>query len=254
MPPSDIQLIPLPGLPLIAAGDDLTALILTAAAAAGVALRDGDVLAVAQKVVSKAEDRFVDLAAVTPSCRAGTLARETGKDARLVEVILGESRRVLRHREGVLIVVHRLGMVMANAGVDASNVGPGEERVLLLPEDPDASAARLRDGLRTACGVDVGVVITDSPGRAWRRGSVNIAIGVAGLAALVDRRGAADLFGRPLRATIIGHADQIAAAAGLVQGQADEGLPVVIVRGLRFEGPPGRAADLIRDPAEDLFL
>ena len=250
----DVHLIPLAGLPLIGAGADLAALAVEAANACGAALRDGDILAVAQKVVSKAEGRVVDLATVAPSRRARELAEAVDKDARLVEVILSESQRVLRHRKGVLIVVHRLGMVMANAGVDASNVGAGEDRVLLLPEAPDDSAARLRAGLRTRLGIDVGVVVTDSPGRAWRRGSVNIAIGVAGLAAVVDKRGEPDLFGRPLQATLIGHADQIAAAAGLVQGQAGEGIPMVIVRGVAPDGVAGKAADLIRDPAEDLFL
>ena len=239
---------------MITAGADLAALMVAALRSNDIALRDGDVVAVAQKVVSKAEDRYVDLSVIVPSKRALTFAADVEKDPRLVEVILGESRRVVRHRKGVLIVIHRLGMVMANAGVDASNVEGGDDSVLLLPVAPDESAGRLRSQLRDRCGVDVGVIITDSPGRAWRRGSVNIAIGVAGLAALVDRRGRADLFGRPLRATQIGHADQIAAAAGLVQGQADEGLPVVIVRGLAAEHPAGQATDLIRDESEDLFL
>lgn len=241
-------------MPMVLPGADLAALIVAALQADSLSLQDGDVVAVAQKVVSKSENRFVDLSAVVPSERAEVLAAEVDKDPRLVDVILGESRRVLRHRKGVLIVVHRLGMVMANAGVDASNVDGGDDQVLLLPEAPDESAARLCKRLRAACGANIGVVITDSPGRAWRRGSVNIAIGVAGLAAVVDRRGQLDLFGRPLGATQIGHADQIAAAAGLVQGQADEGLPIVIVRGLGAETLAGRAADLIRDEAEDLFL
>ncbi len=251
-----IHLLPVPGLPLVMPGDDLAALIAAAARAADLPLIDGDVLAVAQKIVSKAEDRYVILDMVTPSARARTLAAETGKDARLVEVILGESQSVLRHRPGVLIVVHRLGLVLANAGVDASNVDAtaGRERVLLLPLDPDASAAGLRAGIRRHCGVDVGVVITDSPGRAWRRGSVNIAIGAAGLPALLDLRGKPDLFDRPLHATTVGHADHIAAAAGLLQGQADEGLPVIVVRGLTpVADPLGTAADLIRAAAEDMF-
>ena len=250
----EVQLIPVLGMPMIMPGADLAALMITALHADGRSLCDGDVVAVAQKIVSKAEDRFVDLSAVIPSERAKKLAADVDKDPRLVDVILGESRRVLRHRKGVLIVIHRLGMVMANAGVDTSNVDGGDSRVLLLPEAPDASAAKLCARLRAISGANIGVVITDSPGRAWRRGSVNIAIGVAGLAAMIDRRGQLDLFGRPLAATQIGHADQVAAAAGLVQGQADEGLPVVIVRGLGAEMPAGHAADLIRDEAEDLFL
>ncbi|MGY8992703.1 MAG: coenzyme F420-0:L-glutamate ligase [Rhodospirillales bacterium] len=251
---NDIRLISLRGIPVIMPGADLAALITAALRLNSTTLQDGDVVAVAQKVVSKAEDRFVDLSVIVPSKRALTLAAVVEKDPRLVEVILGESRRIVRHSKGVLIVVQRLGMVMANAGVDASNVDGGDSRVLLLPQAPDKSAACLRSRLRDMCGVDVGVVITDSPGRAWRRGSVNIAIGVAGLAALVDRRGQGDLFGRPLRSSQIGHADQIAAAAGLIQGQGDEGLPVVVVRGLAVEQPEGQAADLIRDESEDLFL
>jgi len=254
-PPPGIRLLPVPGIPLVRPGDDLAALIVAALGAGGLALNEGDVLAVAQKIVSKAEGRHVVLDEVTPSARARVLAAETAKDPRLVEVILGESHAVLRHRPGVLIVVHRLGLVLANAGVDASNVeaADGRERVLLLPADPDASAARLRAGLQKRLGIDVGVIVTDSPGRAWRHGSVNIAIGAAGLPALLDLRGRQDLFGRPLRATTVGHADQIAAAAGLLQGQAAEGLPVVIVRGLPAAGPEGTAADLIRNAAEDLF-
>ena len=253
--PDGIGLLPLPGIPLVQPGDDVASLIAAATKAAGIVLVDGNVLVIAQKIVSKAEGRYVILDEVTPSAEARTLAVATAKDARLVEVILGESQRVLRHRPGVLIVVHQLGLVLANAGVDASNVDAvdGRERVLLLPVNPDASAAGLRAGLRDRLGVDVGVVITDSPGRAWRHGSVNIAIGVAGLPALVDLRGHPDLFGRPLRATLVGHADQIAAAAGLLQGQADEALPVVIVRGVATVGRHGSAADLIRAEAEDLF-
>lgn len=242
---------------MVAPGDDLAALIAAAIERTPgfPRLADGDTVVIAQKVVSKAENRYVALSDVTPSPEARDLARDVGKDPRLVAVILDESSRVLRRRPGVLIVVHRLGLVLANAGVDASNVGPdGDDRVLLLPHDPDASAGDLHRGLKAACGADVGVIVSDSPGRAWRRGSVNIAIGVAGLAAVVDRRGDADLFGRPLQSTVIGHADQIAAAAGPLQGQADEGTPVVLVRGLPPAGPAGCAADLIRDPAEDLFL
>ncbi len=253
--PDGISLLPIPGIPMVEPGADLIAAIASAADAAGLAVIDGDILAIAQKIVSKAEGRYVTLDTVMPSPRALTLAAETGKDARLVEIILSESQSVLRHRPGVLIVVHRLGLVLANAGVDASNVdsADGRERVLLLPVDPDASAARLRAGAKARWGREVGVVVTDSPGRAWRHGSVNIAIGAAGLPALLDLRGKPDLFGRALRATTVGHADQIAAAAGLLQGQADEGRPVVIVRGLTATGANGTAADLIRDATEDLF-
>ncbi len=212
-------------------------------------------LAVAQKVVSKAEGRSVRLDAVTPSPRAVALANEVRKDPRLVEVILGESVRVVRSRPNLLIMEHKRGWVMANAGIDHSNVAaPGTpEQLLLLPADPDASAERLRDGLAARCGVSPGVVITDSFGRAWRRGTLGVAIGAAGIASIIDLRGTPDLFGRTLEVTVVGHADEIAAAAGLVQGQGREGRPVVLVRGLARTAPANPAAALIRPPAEDLF-
>lgn len=245
-----LELIAIPGLPLVEPGDDLAALTLAGIAQAGLELCSGDVVVFAQKIVSKAEGRLVDLATVTPSAEAIALAGETGKDARLVELILRESRRVVRARPGVLIVEHRLGLIMANAGIDQSNVrAGGREMVLLLPENPDASAERLR----AALGVDIGVVINDSFGRAWRRGSMGIAIGAAGLPALLDRRGEPDLFGRPLQVTMVGYADEIAAGASLLMGQASEGRPVVLVRGLAPAGPPGAAIDIVRPEAEDLF-
>lgn len=245
-----LELIAVPGLPMVEPGDDLAALTRSGIAQAGLELRSGDVMVFAQKIVSKAEGRLVDLAAVAPSTEAIALAGETAKDARLVELILRESRRVVRARPGVLIVEHRLGLVMANAGIDQSNVrADGREMVLLLPENPDASAERLR----VALGADIGVVINDSFGRAWRRGSMGIAIGAAGLPALLDRRGEPDLFGRPLQVTMVGYADEIAAAASLLMGQASEGRPVVLVRGLVPAGPPGAAIDIVRPEAEDLF-
>jgi coenzyme F420-0:L-glutamate ligase/coenzyme F420-1:gamma-L-glutamate ligase len=245
-----IEFIALPGLPLVGAGDDLAALTLAGIAQAGLELCSGDVVVMAQKIVSKAEGRLVDLATVTPSAEAAALAEVTGKDPRLVELILRESRRVVRARPGVLIVEHRLGLIMANAGIDQSNVATeGREVALLLPEDPDASAERLRATL----GAGIGVVINDSFGRAWRRGSMGVAIGAAGLPALLDRRGEPDLFGRPLQITMVGYADEIAAGASLLMGQAGEGLPIVLVRGLEFAGPPGAAGDMIRPEAEDLF-
>ena len=249
-----LQLLALPGHPFVRPGDDLAALIAEALARASVALRAGDVLAVAQKIVSKAEDRVVDLETVTPSARAVALGAEIGKDPRLVEVILSESVRVVRHRPNLLITEHRLGFVMANAGIDHSNVAPGEpERVLLLPLDPDGSAERLRAGLRARFGVAPGVVITDSFGRPWRRGTCGVAIGAAGIASLLDLRGTPDLFGRALQVTLVARADEIAAAAGLLQGQAAEGRPVVLLRGLVPERPILPAATLVRPPAEDLF-
>jgi coenzyme F420-0:L-glutamate ligase / coenzyme F420-1:gamma-L-glutamate ligase len=252
---SALHLLSLPGFPLVQPGDDLAGLIAGGLARAAVALHAEDVVVVAQKVVSKAEGRAVALDTVTPSARAVALAAEIGKDARLVQVILSESVRVVRSRPNLLITEHRLGFVMANAGVDHSNVAPpGEpDQVLLLPLDPDASAARLRDGLAARCGMAPGVVISDSFGRPWRRGTCGVAIGAAGIASLVDMRGRPDLFGRTLEVTIIARADEIAAAAGLLQGQAGEGTPAVLLRGLTATAPALPAAVLVRPPAEDLF-
>ena len=254
----DVQLIALPGVPRVAPGADLAALVLDGLARADLALQAGDVVVLAQKIVSKAENRYVELADVTPSARAREIAAVVAKDPRLVEVILGESRAVLRQVPGVLIVEHRLGFVMANAGVDASNIehaGAGVERVLLLPLDPDASAAQLAATLAARTGAAVGVVISDSVGRAWRNGTVGLALGSAGFPALYDRRGERDLFGRVLQVTEVALADQLAAAASLVQGEADEGRPVVLVRG--FAKPPGVPENgvqaLLRPRERDLF-
>jgi coenzyme F420-0:L-glutamate ligase/coenzyme F420-1:gamma-L-glutamate ligase len=250
-----ITLTPIPDIPLVRPGDDLAALIIAACERSALAPVDGDVVVVAQKVVSKAEGRYVDLAAVRPSARAQELAAQVSKEARLVEVILQESRRVVRHRPGVLIVEHRLGFVMANAGVDHSNVDPqmGAEPVLLLPRDPDASAAALCDRLAAHFHKQLAVVITDSFGRAWRRGTVGVALGAAGLPSLLDLRGKPDLFGHALRVTQTGFADEIAGAASLVMGQADEARPVVLLRGLAWAGADAPAATLIRAADEDLF-
>jgi coenzyme F420-0:L-glutamate ligase/coenzyme F420-1:gamma-L-glutamate ligase len=250
-----ITLTPIPDVPLVRAGDDLAALIITACERSALDPADGDVLVVAQKIVSKAEGRHVDLAQIRPSVRATELAAQVNKDPRLVEVILGEARRVLRHRPGVLIVEHRLGFIMANAGVDRSNVDPemGAEPVLLLPRDPDASAARLCDELAAHFRRRLAVIITDSWGRAWRRGTVGVALGAAGLPALMDLRGRPDLFGHPLRVTQTGFADEIASAASLLMGQADEARPALLVRGLAWSGAPAPAAALIRPAEEDLF-
>ena len=250
---SSLELFALAGMPMVGVGDDLAALII-----AGLGhreLRDGDVLVVAQKIVSKAEGRTVDLATVTASPAAEKLGEEVGKDPSLVEVILSESTRVVRSRPNLIIVQHRLGFIMANAGVDQSNVAPadGVHRVLLLPLDPDASAEALRAKLQQRYGVSVGVIISDSFGRAWRRGTCGIAIGAAGLPSLIDLRGQPDLFGRTLEVSIIGFADEIAAAASLLQGQAAEAQPVVLVRGLSWTAPIAPAAELVRPPEEDLF-
>ncbi len=255
MAASSLALRAVPGLPMFATGDDLAALLGDAMAAAAIAPQDGDVLVLAQKIVSKAEGRTVDLATVTPSPRATALAAEIGKDPRVVEVILGESVRVVRSRPNLMIVEHKRGWVMANAGVDQSNVAAadGVARVLLLPVDPDASAERLRAALSARFGVKLAVVISDSFGRAWRRGTAGIAIGAAGLPALIDLRGQPDLFGRILEVSIIGFADEIAAAASLLMGQAAEGQPAVLISGLSWTAPDSPAAELVRPPAEDLF-
>ncbi len=252
---TSMEVVPLQGLPLIRAGDDLAELIASAFRRNDVTPRAGDVLVVAQKIVSKAEGRLVDLATIEPSEQAVALAGEVDKDPRLVQVILSESVRVVRARRGVLIVEHRLGFIMANAGVDQSNVAPvdGAHRVLLLPENPDRSAETLRRGLKAATGVDLAVVINDSFGRPWRQGTAGVAIGVAGLPALIDLRGRPDLFGRRLEVSVVGFADEIAAAASLVMGQANEALPVVVVRGLSWSAPESTAASMVRPPNEDLF-
>jgi coenzyme F420-0:L-glutamate ligase/coenzyme F420-1:gamma-L-glutamate ligase len=250
-----VTLIAIPDIPMVQPRDDLAGLLIRACEQSALVPADGDILVVAQKIVSKAEGRAIDLATVEPSSRARSLAAEVDKDPRLIEVILGESRRVVRHRLGVLIVEHRLGFILANAGVDRSNVDPqgGSEPVLLLPLDPDRSAEDLLARLRAHFGKTLGVIIIDSWGRAWRRGTVGVALGAAGLPALMDWRGRPDLFGHELRVTQTGFADEIAAAASLLMGQADEGLPAVLVRGLAWTGRPTPAAALIRSPAEDLF-
>jgi coenzyme F420-0:L-glutamate ligase / coenzyme F420-1:gamma-L-glutamate ligase len=250
-----LRLMALPDLPLIQPGDDLAALLAVEIERVAGDIEAGDVLVIAQKIVSKAEGRIVDLATVAPGAEAQRLAAETEKDARLVQVILDESRRVVRCRPGVLIVEHRLGFVMANAGVDRSNVDPtcGNEPVLLLPRDPDASAASLREALDARFGIAPAIIINDSFGRAWRRGTSGIALGAAGLPALLDLRGQPDLYDRPLRVTEIGFADEIAAAASLLMGQAAEGIPAVLVRGLAWFAAAAPAAALVRPAEEDLF-
>jgi coenzyme F420-0:L-glutamate ligase/coenzyme F420-1:gamma-L-glutamate ligase len=250
-----VTLIPLRGVKLVEPGDDLGAIVVAAIAANGLTPEPGDVLVVAQKIVSKAEGRYVDVAAVEPSERAIALAAEVDKDARFVEVVLSEAKRVVRHRPGLLIVEHRLGFVMANAGIDHSNVATegSAERVLLLPKDPDGAARVLREHLAGVYRTDIAVVISDSFGRPWRKGTIGVALGAAGLPSLIDLRGHPDLFGRELLVTETGFADEIAAAAGLLMGQADEGVPIVLVRGLRWSAPEAAAAMLIRPAEHDLF-
>jgi len=242
--------------PLVQPGDDLTPMILTALQGSDLHFTDGDVLVLAQKIVSKAEDRFVELGSVQPGAEAFELALKTGKDPRLLELVLQESERVLRVRRGVIIVRHRLGFVCANAGIDHSNVSGPEpgEWVLLLPRDPDGSAAALRAAIQQETGARIGVLIIDSHGRAWRCGTVGISIGMAGLTGLLDLRGKPDLFGETLQITRVGLADELAAAASLMMGQADEGTPVVHVRGFPYPPGEGSLADVLRPEEEDLFL
>jgi coenzyme F420-0:L-glutamate ligase / coenzyme F420-1:gamma-L-glutamate ligase len=250
-----VTLIPIRDMPMVRPGDELAAILIGACERSARTPADGDILVVAQKIVSKAEGRYVDLAMVEPSARAKRLANEVDKDPRLVEVILRESKRVVRQRPGALIVEHRLGFVLANAGVDRSNVDPqaGTEPVLLLPHDPDGSAAQLLAAIAAHFRRTLGVIISDSWGRAFRRGTVGVALGCAGIPALLDLRGRPDLFGHALRVTQTGFADEVAGAASLLMGQADEGIPAVLVRGLPFAGAPASAAALIRSAEEDLF-
>jgi coenzyme F420-0:L-glutamate ligase / coenzyme F420-1:gamma-L-glutamate ligase len=250
-----VTLRALKGIKLVEPGDDLGTLTVAAFAENGLRPEPGDVLVVAQKIVSKAEGCYVAVASVEPSSAAIALAAETDKDPRFVEIVLRESKRVVRRRPGLLIVEHRLGFVMANAGIDHSNVAAADsvERVLLLPRDPDGSARALRDRLVGSFGVPIGVIISDSFGRPWRKGTVGIAIGAAGLPSVIDLRGQPDLFGRELLVTETGFADEIAAAAGLLMGQADEALPMVLVRGLAWSAPDAPAATLIRPAEHDLF-
>jgi coenzyme F420-0:L-glutamate ligase/coenzyme F420-1:gamma-L-glutamate ligase len=251
-----LELVALKGIGRIEPGDDLGERIVRAAGQTGVALAAGDVVAVAQKIVSKSEGRLVFLDEVTPSPRAIELAATCLKDPRVVELVLRESRKVLRAVPNVLIVEDRRGLVLANAGIDQSNVEPdasGRARVLLLPEDPDASAQRLRARLGSLAGVEVGVLINDSIGRAWRLGTVGTCIGGSGLPGLLDLRGAPDLYGRALQTTEVGFADELAAAASMLMGQSGEGRPVVLIRGAALARTDGNARELQRAHDKDLF-
>jgi coenzyme F420-0:L-glutamate ligase/coenzyme F420-1:gamma-L-glutamate ligase len=253
-PPDDVVLKALPGIPEVQPGDDLAAIILTALKDAALALKDGDVVVVTQKIVSKAEGCYVDLAAVTPSKAALALAEAVDKDPRLVEVILRESRGIVRQRRGALIMETHHGWICANAGVDRSNVGGAAgEAALTLPQDPDASARRIREALATATGADVAVIITDTHGRPWRLGGINLALGVAGMEPIADLRGQLDRGGYRLRVTTVARADELAAAAGLLSGQAAEGLPVILIRGAPYPSGDGRATDIQRPVERDLF-
>lgn len=251
-----MSMIALEGIPLISAGDDLAEIIAEALDAASVIPEQHDILVVAQKIISKAEGRQVDLQSVTPSDRAKELAAKVGKDARHIEMILQESGEVLRVLKEALITEHRLGFILANAGVDQSNIDHGAcegGRVLLLPENPDRSAECLKEALDSRYGVKLGVIINDSAGRAWRNGIIGMAIGAAGVPSVQSLVGRPDLFGRPLRITEQAAADEIASAASLLMGQAGEGLPVVHVRGLRYDAQSLPAKALIRPKHQDVF-
>lgn len=244
-------------MPLIHPGDNLAGMILLALKQSGLSLENGDILVLAQKIVSKAENRLVNLATVTPSPAAVELSKKSGKDSRLAELILRESNEILRTRMGSVIVEHKLGFVCANAGIDHSNVaGDGtasEEWVLLLPENPDQSAAEIRKKLEAASGKQIGVMIIDSHGRAWRIGTVGISIGFSGLPGLIDERGWKDLFGYTLQITVLGAADELAAAASLAMGQAAEGIPVVHVRGFPYPLREGTLKEMLRPKDQDMF-
>jgi coenzyme F420-0:L-glutamate ligase/coenzyme F420-1:gamma-L-glutamate ligase len=252
---TQLTLTALPHIPLIQRGDDLASIILRGLGDASLALEEGDMLVLAQKIVSKAEGRMVRLGDVTPSPRAIALSEECGKDARFCEVVLWDTREVLRVRDGLIVVETTHGWVCANAGIDRSNVAPhdADEWVLRLPEDADRSATELRERLRAATSRDVGIIIDDTHGRAWRNGAIGVAIGVAGLPAIEDLRGRMDLFGYHLQVTTIGLADQIASAASLVQGQADEGRPIIHVRGVSRSKGEGSAREIVREKELDLF-
>ncbi|MBI4317929.1 MAG: coenzyme F420-0:L-glutamate ligase [Chloroflexi bacterium] len=254
-PVKEVRLIALAGLPLVAPGDDLVGIICDGLVANEIAIEDGDVLVIAQKIISKAEGRVVRLDEVTPSSTALDLAATTRKDPRLVQVILEESSRVVRAVNEVFIVEQRLGCVCANAGVDRSNVGPeAENAVALLPLDPDASADRIRSGIEERTGTKVAVIINDSHGRPFREGAVGVALGVSGIAPIADKRGATDLFGYRMRTSTVAIADEIASAASMLMGQTDEGLPVVLIRGLgRAIVSNATSHDLLRAPEKDLF-
>lgn len=261
-------LTPLNDIPLIRHGDHLADILIKSLHESNITIQDNDILVITQKIVSKAEGRLVDLATVIPSQRALELAEQTEKDARLVELILRESKEVLRARPGVIIVEHRLGFVCANAGIDHSNVGINEAAehpemtnrlssteglVLLLPENPDRSASNIREQFQRQMGKQIGVLIIDSHGRAWRNGTVGVAVGISGLPGLEDLRGKPDLFGYKLQVTQVGVADELAASASLLMGQAAEGTPVVHVRGFPYPLREGSLKELIRPKAHDLF-
>jgi coenzyme F420-0:L-glutamate ligase / coenzyme F420-1:gamma-L-glutamate ligase len=244
------------GIPLLKSGDDLAKIICEKLKDNGRSLHAGDIVVVAQKAISKVEGRMIDLATVTPSARAEEISLQCGKDSREVELILSESTSILRTGENLLIVQHRNGAILANAGMDRSNVSADDdsETVLLLPLDADASAEVLKEEIKKICGIDVAVVINDSLGRPWRLGTTGVAIGIAGLPAILDLRGDTDLFGRELKVSLQAIGDELSSTAALIQGQGAEGQPVAVIRGdFNWSEPDGPATDLIRPEDMDLF-
>jgi len=250
-----IELIALEDIPLINQGDNLVEIILKALEKNKVSLNDGDILVIAQKIISKSEGRYAFLNEISPSKEAKDLANKTDKDPRLVQLILNESREVIRYRKGVIVVENNLGLIHANAGIDRSNLESDNEnpRVLLLPVDPDKSATEIKMEVLKQTEIKIGVIINDSSGRAWRNGIVGIAIGSSGAEVLSDLRGESDLFGNTLEVTEVGIADEIASAASLLMGQGKEGLPVILVKGMKKSSDMNNAKALIRKASEDLF-
>ena len=257
-------LTPLQNIPIIRQDDNLADILVDSLQSSNVQLANDDIVVIAQKIVSKAEGRMVNLTTITPNTRAIELAKQADKDPRVVELMLQESNEVLRVRKGTIVVEHKLGFVCANAGIDHSNVTSpppegerskerAQEYVLLLPEEPDQSARNIREQVKQKTGINIGVMIIDSHGRAWRNGTVGICIGLSGLPALIDERGWKDLFGYTLKITVVGVADELAAAASLMMGQAAEGIPAVHVRGFPYPLGEGSLKDLIRPKEQDMF-
>ncbi len=248
---------PLPGIPYIKPGANIGKIILEGLESSGIKIQDGDIIVLAQKIVSKAEGRLVNLTTVEPSQQARELEKITGKDPRLLELILSESQEVLRVREGLIIVVHRLGFICANAGIDHSNVkgdwGNHDDWVLLLPKNPDASAKKYQAYLETKTGKKIGLMIIDSHGRAWRLGTVGVCIGLSGIPGVEDLRGKPDLYDYRMRYTEVGTADELAGAASLMMGQVDEGKPIVHVRGFPYKLREATLGEILRPKEKDLF-
>ena len=251
----NLQLIAIEGIPLIEPGDNLVKIIIQAVKEQKIKLKSGDILVIAQKIVSKSENRYAYLKEVIPSSEAFRIAKKTEKDPKLVQLILNESARVIRYKKGLMVVENKLGFVHANAGIDKSNIEINNDnpKVLLLPKNPDGSALSIKKGIFRKIELNLGIIINDSSGRAWRKGIVGIAIGSSGVEALSDLRGKTDLYGNTLEITEVGKADEIASAASLLMGQADEGFPVILVKGVTASNEVSDVKSLLRDRSEDLF-